>query len=286
MQRMPNVRPITYAVVVGVTLAAAGIAWLFGTVVADGHELSQIEDMTLDVLIGSIILLTLGWLVLRHQSRGRKKYQQEIDAERKKLDTAISHMSQGLVMFDASCRIVFCNRRYMELYDVSPSIVRPGLSFRELLIHRRDNGSFFGDVDEYCTMMANNVAQRKTTNLVVDSSGGRTVRIVNVPLEEGGWVATHEDITERQQLLDAHERSEKIVSEQKLQLDVALNNMTHGLCMFDAGGPYRAIQSALQRDDGPKRRISARPFAARAFQATQGRGRASAAIPRSFFPAS
>ena len=139
-------------------------------------------------------------------------------------------------MFDASRRIVFCNRRYIELYDVSPAVVKPGLSFRELLAHRKESGSFFGDVDEYCATMAANIDAGKASNVVVDSSRGRVVRIVNVPLEEGGWVATHEDITERQQLLDAHERSKKIVSEQKLQLDVALNNMTHGLCMFDATG--------------------------------------------------
>ncbi len=217
-------------------LAVAGIAWLFGTVMADGHELRPIENITLDVLIGAVILLTLGWLVLRHQSRGRKKYQQEIDVERKKLDTAINHMSQGLMMFDASCRIVFCNQRYVELYNVSPAVVKPGLSFRELLTHRKESGSFFGDVDEYCAMMAANVASRKISTLIVDSRGGRTVRIVNMPLEDGGWVSTHEDITERQQLLDAHEQSKKVVNEQKLQLDVALNNMTHGLCMFDATG--------------------------------------------------
>jgi PAS domain S-box-containing protein len=65
---------------------------------------------------------------------------------------------------------------------------------------------------------------------------GRLVRVVNEPLEGGGWMATHEDVTERQRLLEAHEQSEKIVHEQKRQLDVALNNMTHGLCMFDTEG--------------------------------------------------
>ena len=62
------------------------------------------------------------------------------------------------------------------------------------------------------------------------------MRVVNEPLEGGGWMATHEDVTERQRLLEAHEQSEKIVHEQKRQLDVALNNMTHGLCMFDTEG--------------------------------------------------
>ena len=75
-------------------------------------------------------------------------------------------MSQGLVMFDASHRIVMCNRRYMELYDVSPAVVKPGLSFRDLLFHRKECGSFFGDVDEYyTTLMAVSAKENRETML-------------------------------------------------------------------------------------------------------------------------
>ena len=66
--------------------------------------------------------------------------------------------------------------------------------------------------------------------------GGRSILIVNQPMADGGWVATHEDITERHDLLLAHTETEKLLREQKLQLDTALNNMAHGLCMFDAQG--------------------------------------------------
>ena len=70
----------------------------------------------------------------------------------------------------------------------------------------------------------------------MESSAGRSIRIVNKPLAGGGWVATHEDVTERQQLLEAQERAEAIVRGQKLQLDAALQNMSQGLCMFDPEG--------------------------------------------------
>ena len=236
MRRMLQVRPVTYAVPAAIAPAAFGIAWLVGAVIVEGRELGAAEGIALGLLIGAAIFLTLGWLVFRHQWRGQEKYQQEIDEERRTLDTAISQMSQGLMMFDASSRIVFCNRRYMELYGVSPAIVKAGLSFRDLLIHRKESGSLYGDVDEYCARMATNIAGGKTSDFVVESRGGRLVRIVNEPLEDGGWVSTHEDVTERQQLFEAHERSEKLVVEQKVQLDAALNNMTHGLCMFDPDG--------------------------------------------------
>jgi diguanylate cyclase (GGDEF)-like protein/PAS domain S-box-containing protein len=236
MLRTPKVRSITYVVLAGVTFAAAGIAWLFGTVIAEGREFGVVEDITLDLLIGAVLLLTLSTLILRRQSRDQEQYQREIDAGKKKLNTAISHMSQGLVMFDAAHRVALCNRRYLDLYGLTPEVVKPGLSFRELLIHRKESGSFFGDVDEYYGLVAANLVEGKSSSFISQGSGGRIVRIVNEPLEGGGWVATHDDVTERQRLLEAHEHSEKIVRDQKLQLDVALDYMTHGLCMFNAEG--------------------------------------------------
>jgi PAS domain-containing protein len=66
------------------------------------------------------------------------------------LDEAINNMSSGLIMFDASERIVVCNRRYIEMYGLSPEIVKPGCTLHALMSHRKDSGSFSGDIDRYC----------------------------------------------------------------------------------------------------------------------------------------
>jgi hypothetical protein len=60
----------------------------------------------------------------------------------------------------------------MELYGVSSEIVKPGLSFRELLLHRKESGSFFGDVDEYYGLVAANLRAGKLSSFIVHSSGG------------------------------------------------------------------------------------------------------------------
>jgi diguanylate cyclase (GGDEF)-like protein/PAS domain S-box-containing protein len=229
MLRTPQFRVGNWIALAGLMPALAGIAWLLYQAIVEGHELSAVEDIALDLLIGLVVFVALGWLMLRHQLRGREQYQSEIDAGKRTLDTAVSHMSQGLVMFDQAQRIVLVNRRYIQMYRVSAAVVKPGLMFRDLLIHRRETGSFLGDVDNYCTIMAETLAAGKTSVLVAETSGGRIVRIVNEPLASGGWVATHEDITERH-------RAEEQVSRQKLQLDTALNNMSQGLNMFDANG--------------------------------------------------
>ena len=73
-----------------------------------------------------------------------------LGAQNRRLSNAIDNMSQGLCMFDAQGRIVLYNRRYIDMYNLSPQIVRPGCSLHELMQHRKDTGLFSGDVDAYC----------------------------------------------------------------------------------------------------------------------------------------
>ena len=115
-------------------------------------------------------------------------------------------MTQGLVLYDASARIILCNRRYIDMYGLSTDIVKPGCHFRDLIQHRQDTGSYDGDVDEFCSAIMRNVAQGKVTHMTMES-GGRSYLIVNKPLAQGGWVATIEDTTERQNLQQERDRN-------------------------------------------------------------------------------
>src|SRR6202171_6101218 len=115
---------------------------------------------------------------------------------RRRLDTALNNMTQGLMLYDASSRIVLFNRRYIEMYGLSLEVIKPGRLFRDVMKHRKETGSFEGDVEEFCSTVLQNVAQKKLTHSILETKAGRSVQIVNQPLIEGGWVATHEDITE------------------------------------------------------------------------------------------
>ena len=121
--------------------------------------------------------------------------EEDLQAQNVRFDTAINNMTQGLLLFDPSQQLVVCNQRYIEMYGLSAGIVKPGCSFREIIAHRKATGSFAGDEDEYCARILQNIGLRNS--MVVETRDGRSIQIVNEPLADGGWVATHEDITER-----------------------------------------------------------------------------------------
>jgi len=93
--------------------------------------------------------------------------------------------------------LIVCNHRYIEMYGMSPDVVKPGCSLRDLIMHRKDIGSFKGDVDEFCSSVLRNVALGQITHSILEATDGRLIEVVNRPLQDGGWVTTHEDITER-----------------------------------------------------------------------------------------
>jgi diguanylate cyclase (GGDEF)-like protein/PAS domain S-box-containing protein len=135
-----------------------------------------------------VVIAALLFLVVR-------KLSQQHQMEKQRLDTAINNMTQGLLLFDSSQRLVVCNQRYIEMYGLSAEVLKPGCFFHEVIAHRQATGSFAGDVDEYCSRVLRDVPYRNS--MVIDTPDGRSIHIVNEPLADGGWVATHEDITER-----------------------------------------------------------------------------------------
>jgi diguanylate cyclase (GGDEF)-like protein len=121
--------------------------------------------------------------------------ERDLQAQNMRFDTAVNHMTQGLLLFDPMHRLVVCNQRYIEMYGLSKDVVRPGSSFRDIIAHRKATGSFAGDEAEYCARVLRDVARKNA--MVIDTPDGRSIQIVSEPLADGGWVATHEDITER-----------------------------------------------------------------------------------------
>ncbi len=118
----------------------------------------------------------------------------------RRLTDALNYMSQGVCTFDASARIVVCNRPYLRMYSLSPDVVKPGCTLRALIEHRKQTGLFTGDTKKYCKYILDSVATGKITKWTITAGDGRLVQAMNHPMPNGGFVSTHEDVTERTNL--------------------------------------------------------------------------------------
>jgi diguanylate cyclase (GGDEF)-like protein len=162
----------------------------------------QIRFLILAAGLSVLVIAAILILVVRKLSQQHRLSQRRLTLEKQRLDVAINNMTQGLLLYDSSGRLVVCNKRYLEMYELSPQVVKPGFGFRDLLAYRKQTGSFKGSVDDFCANVLRNVALGKVTHNVVETTDGRSVQIVNQPLLDGGWVTTHEDITERRRTED------------------------------------------------------------------------------------
>jgi methyl-accepting chemotaxis protein len=126
-------------------------------------------------------------------------------SQKRRLSAALDHMSQGLCLYDGTERLRLHNKRHMEMYDFSPEVVKPGCTLRDVLKHRVAQETLTGDAEGYRANLMNAIRAGKTTSNIIKSSNGRFIAVVNQPMAEGGWVGTHDDITERRQMEKEHD---------------------------------------------------------------------------------
>lgn len=114
-----------------------------------------------------------------------------------RIHTAFANMSQGLCMFDADERLAVTNKTYLDMYRLPANEVKPGITLRKLLEIRKATGSFEVDVEQYLANLKASMEGGKATAVETTSPDGRLISLLSRPMKGGGWVATHEDITER-----------------------------------------------------------------------------------------
>jgi diguanylate cyclase (GGDEF)-like protein len=165
------------------------------TVLADWR--AQTRSLIIAAALVTMVIAFTLFVIARKLLQQYKESQRRLALEKERLDTAVNNMTQGLLLYDKDARIVLCNQRYLDMYNLSADVVKPGWHFRDLIAYRKEIGSFRGDPDAFCSNVLRNVAQKRMTQSIMETQDGRSILLVNQPLANGGWVATQEDITER-----------------------------------------------------------------------------------------
>jgi diguanylate cyclase (GGDEF)-like protein len=115
-----------------------------------------------------------------------------------RFDTALNNMSHGLLMCDAAERVVVINRRFCDLYRIDPASIPSDACYRDLIA--LSVASAGGSLAGSDNMILGRVpplqaGQRATGSKTLPD--GRTIAVSYEPMAGGGWIATHDDISER-----------------------------------------------------------------------------------------
>jgi PAS domain-containing protein len=200
--------------------SAAMLSHFPGAVVATNTLSAALNDwhaqtrlMVSAAALTALVIALILFVIIRQMLRQSRESQQRLQAQKQQLDTALNNMAQGLVLFDASARVVLHNQRYIDMFGLSTDVVKPGVHFLDLMRHRAETGSFAGDPDEFCSTIFKNLADGKVTDTVSPSADGRWFQIVTQPSPQGGWVATIKDITEQRRLEQERDRNQAFLRE-------------------------------------------------------------------------
>jgi diguanylate cyclase (GGDEF)-like protein/PAS domain S-box-containing protein len=133
----------------------------------------------------------------------QKVAEERLNAQSLQLDTALDHMARGLSMFDASARLMVCNKTYRDIYGLPDELAQPGTPLARIVrFHqKKETGrETKRDLENQRKWIKNHVselARGKSFSHTQHLKDGRIILVTNQPLAEGGWVDLQEDITEK-----------------------------------------------------------------------------------------
>jgi methyl-accepting chemotaxis protein len=174
-----------------------GLAYLL----SDHHGALAAPEQRRAILLPVVLIFTFLELIAIIASIRR---QSSLEQTNLRFNTALKNMTHGLCMFDADKRLVVWNDRYASLYRLPPELLKVGASHEAIIAHRVMNGLLKGEksagaLDKKLDSLQLHSSE-KISSRIDELADSRLIRVTRQPMQGGGWVATHEDITERHQL--------------------------------------------------------------------------------------
>lgn len=191
---------------------------------------SRIWSLT-SILAGLLLLLIY---VFQRMSRQREEAQ-------RRLIQAINSLNDAFVMFDANNRLVQCNRRYRQLYNLPAEAVRAGTPRQDVIRAILDRNSIADAEGRESQWLTRRL--RETRQPVSETrrrlSDGRWLRVTDVRMPDGFSVGLHTDITDlenaRLRAEEASQAKSAFLSTVSHELRTPLTSIMGGLGLVLSG---------------------------------------------------
>ena len=123
----------------------------------------------------------------------------DIETRNVLFDTALNTMSQGLLMVDADQRIIVHNSRFIELLGIRDWTDGDSMTHEALFVSISHGERYSAAATEKLFLWQSNLnAQGASGACIIEGEDGQSLSVVQRPMANGGFVATYEDVTERE----------------------------------------------------------------------------------------
>lgn len=118
---------------------------------------------------------------------------------RQRFEQAIMNMTQGICLYDRHDRLQLVNTQFCRIYNQWN--LHLGMRFFDVLANSRAVGNYPGRSTEEVYRARKAFIDKREPGIFLQELGdGRQIAIYHQPLEDGGWVCTYDDITERRRI--------------------------------------------------------------------------------------
>ncbi len=136
-----------------------------------------------------------GWLISCDDISALASIRKDMADQNRRFDAALANMPHGLCMFDADKNLLLCNAGYCRLYDLPETLTRPGTPLWQILDYRQTAGNAPVQREAYFDVVVEAALKGSAASENIVLMDGRVIKITHNPMENGGYVATHEDVT-------------------------------------------------------------------------------------------
>ncbi len=128
----------------------------------------------------------------------RKQAEEEIAFQRKNLSYVLENVAQGIVKWSANLKLDSWNRQFKDIFNTPEEYLKEGLSLEELtqfVAKRGDYGD--GDPEELAKARMEYLTDGQAKRSELAFGDDSTYDVITRPTDDGGFIVTYADITER-----------------------------------------------------------------------------------------
>ena len=184
-------RPVFIAVALDMLLVSAAMIYVLLAYSRDFASMIAYQKMLVETHEQAAELA-------RSSAETERAAQREIINHAERFKSALNNMLHGLAMFDTEDRLIVCNECYAQMYALPEGLTQPGAALTDINAYRMKSIGYRNfNYDNLSEKRRSDGYKSSVGSVTRELADGRTIFIRHQPIREGGWVAVHEDVTER-----------------------------------------------------------------------------------------